>query len=283
LLRRFDHVPGFIFTGKKKNNLIQKKRAGNFGSERQKGDGKMKKSLYVSAVAFVAMVFLCCPQKGLADLVTVHFVGEVTGIVSSSNQYSWETEVYFKAGDPFKGSYRYQSDQQSFGNGDPAKSGTLSKYRIEAIKFSVGNVSGFADGGVLFVYDNYGAPPNEPLKDEYGFYVPRNNPITTNEYPHTPISFGLDMYDSTATAIDTSALPLTVPDLLKFPSARLELLFGQGLFADGLNYAATLEVSGKVTALEQKAPIATPVPASLLLLGSGLIGLAGRRLRRTNQ
>jgi hypothetical protein len=258
---------------RRKNNLIQKKRAGNFGSERQKGDGKMKKSLYVSAVAFVAMVFLCCPQKGLADLVTVHFVGEVTGIVSSSNQYSWETEVYFKADDRFEGYYRY--DLSSFEQGDPIKSGTRSKYGLQEINFSVGKkVSGAAAGGYLFVCDNFGEPP----EDEYGFFVPRNIPLTINGYSYMPISFGLALYDTTKTAFNTSALPLVVPDFRSFTSTSIDLTFGQGLSAG--QYAATLVVKGTVTVLEQIAPIATPVPASLLLLGSGLIGLAGRGLRR---
>jgi hypothetical protein len=277
LLRRFDHVPGFIFTGKKKNNLIQKKRTGNFGSERQKGDGKMKKSLYVSAVAFVAMVFLCLPQKGLANLITVHFLGEVTSIASTSNNYPKETDGYFKTGDRFDGYYSYQSGQQPFGQGDPFVSGSYSKYRTEAVTFSVGNVSGAAVGGYLFVYDGY----SNSHKDQYGLWVnSQNNHLTANVSPYTLLSFGLALTDSTEKVFDTSALPLTVPDLNDFTSTSLDLTFGQGLQAKGGSYVDYMFVSGKVTVLEQITPITTPEPSSIFLLGSGLIGLVGSRLRR---
>lgn len=269
----------YLYRKEEKNNLIQKKRTGIFGSERQKGGGEVKKSLYVSAVAFVAMVFLCCPQRGLADLVTVHFLGEVDSIVASSNKYSWETDKYFKVGDLFDGSCRYQSDLPPFGQGNPTVPGSYSKYRTEAMNFSVGSVSGAA-AGYLFIYDGY----DNTHEDQYGFWANVwNDHLTASGCSYTLLSVGLALYDTTETVFDTSALPLTVPDLLDFTSTRIELTFGQGLLADGRTYEEYLVVSGKVTALEQITPIATPVPTSLLLLGSGLIGLASRGLRRTNK
>jgi len=242
--------------------------------------GEVKKILFVSAVAFVAMVFLCFPQKGLADLVTVRFVGEVSDIakVPISSQSSWETDGYFKVGDRFDGSYRYQSDLPPFGQGNPAVSGSYSKYEIEAIKFFVGSVSGAATRGNLLVSDGY----SNSHMDQYGFYAEqRNIELTGSDYPYTLLSFSLMLSDKTASVFDTSALPLTVPTLNKFTSTLLTLTFGQDLSAG--QYAATLVVSGNVTVLEQIAPIATPVPASLLLLGSGLIGLVGSGLRRMNK
>jgi len=237
----------------------------------------MKKSLYVSAIAFVAMVFLCCPQKGFASLVTVQFLGEVDSIVSSSNTYSWETDGYFKAGDLFEGDYSYQSGQQPFGWGNPDVAGSYSKYKTEAIHFSVGSVSGAAAGGYLFVYDGY----DNTQMDQYGFWANAwNDQLTASGYPYTLLSVGLALYDTSETVFNTSALPLTVPDLDDFTSTRIELIFGQGVHADGRTYDAYLYVSGKVTVLKQIAPIATPVPASMLLLGSGLIGLAGSGWRR---
>lgn len=237
----------------------------------------MKKSLYVPAVAFVAMVFLCCPQKGFASLVTVQFLGAVDSIVSSSNTYSWETAGYFKAGDLFAGDYSYQSGQLPFSSGDPTLDGTYSKYKTESIHFSVGSVSGAAAGGYLFVYDGY----DNSHKDQYGFWANVwNDQLTASGSPYTLLSVGLALYDSTETVFNSSTLPLTVPDLDDFTSTRIELTFGQGVHADGRTYDAYLYVSGKVTALEQITPIATPVPASMLLLGSGLIGLAGSGLRR---
>jgi hypothetical protein len=200
----------------------------------------------------------------------------VDSIVSSSNKYPWETDEYFNADDPFKGSYRYQSDLAPFGQGNPAVLGSYSKYRTEAINFSVGSVSGAA-AGYLFVYDGY----DNTNEDQYGFWANVwNDHLTASGCPYTLLSVGLALYDTTETVFNTSALPLTVPDLLDFTSTRIELTFGQGLLADGRTYDEYLVVSGTVTALEQITPISTPVPTSLLLLGSGLIGLAGRGLRR---
>jgi hypothetical protein len=253
------------------------------GLERQKGDREMKKSHYVSAVVSVAMVVLCCPQQGYADMATLHFFGEVTSITSTSNTYSWGTDGYFRADDLFEGCYSYQSGQQPFGQGNPAVSGSYSKYKAEEISFSVGNISGAADGGYLFVYDEY----SNSHKDQYGFSANiKNDNLRANGSPYTLLSFGLALIDSTESVFDTSALPLTVPTLNQFTSTRLELTFGQGLRADGCNYEEYLFVSGKVTALGQitsvvvPTSVVIPVPASLLLLGSGLIGLAGRGLRR---
>ncbi|MBV5329543.1 MAG: PEP-CTERM sorting domain-containing protein [Chlorobium sp.] len=241
----------------------------------------MKILHYVSAVASVAMVVLCFSQNGYADLVTLHFLGEVTVIKPTSNKYSWGTEGYFRVGDQLDGSFSYQSGQLPFGQGDPTKSGSYSKYKTEAISFSVGNISGAAAGGELFVYDGY----SNSHKDQYGFWADiRDDHLTANGYPHPLFSFSLALEDSTGTVFETSALPLTAPDLADFTSTRITLYFGQGLRADGVNYDEYLLVSGKVTSLKQTTPIATPVPASMLLLGSGLIGIACRGLKkRTRQ
>lgn len=237
----------------------------------------MKILHYVSAVVSVAMVVLCFSQNGYADLVTLHFLGEVTGITPTSNKYSWGTDEYFRVGDLLDGSFSYQSGQQPFGQGDPTISGSYSKYKTEAIRFSVGNISGAAAGGELFVYDGY----SNSQKDQYGFYADTwDDHLTANGYSHSLFSFSLALVDGTEKVFETSALPLTVPDLADFTSTRITLYFGQGLRADGRNYDEYLVVSGRVTELNQATPIATPVPASVLLLGSGLIGTACRRLKK---
>lgn len=180
----------------------------------------MKKSLYVLAATFVFMVFLCWPQKGSASLITLHFMGEVTSMASTSSKYSWETAGYFKAGDLFEGYYSYQDDQQAFGWSNPAESGSYAKYYTEAVTFSAGNVAGAASSGYLFVYDGY----SNTHKDQYGFWTDTwNDNLTGSGYPHAFVSFSLGLYDSTETAFDSSALPLTAPDLDDFTSTQLVL------------------------------------------------------------
>ena len=234
----------------------------------------------VQVKVLITLAFLCLPLNGQAYRITIHFMGKVDGIVSSGNVSSWDINDNFHVGDIFAGYYSYDSGTEPFVEYFSTPEGSRSKYNIDTLVFSVGDISGSARSAELTLSDNYTLKSSETTyyttSDQYVVWADKDNDIKA-DYSLTLRYFSLALSDGTNKALTGSGLPGTAPLLESFSMLSFALYFGENLQTNGM-YSNSLTINGTVTSVREAIP--TPEPATILLFAAGGLGIIGARYTR---
>lgn len=175
----------------------------------------------------------------------------------------------FAPGQTLLGSYTFESTTA-------ARSGSTSQFgvfdAISALNFSIGSYIAGANGAFPNGEIQVDNDPPGTNHDRYGIVSRSTDHLTGPSVGGmTPDAFLFRMDDSTNAVFATALTLPTQISLSDFDSSAFFLFF-RG--ADGF----VGSVSGQLTQAASPAPV--PEPASLMLLGSGLLGLAARVRRQ---
>jgi hypothetical protein len=198
-------------------------------------------------------------QKAHAALITFEFEGIV-------NSVDPELAGTYNTTQTLSGTYTFDSDAADIDGG------TNGAYDITSLTFSLGGNTYTSTAGLINVADD------NPT-DRYGLNAVSFSGPSVGAF--APERFGF-ILQSTSTSVFTSdALPLTPPDLTNFDvlnqwSFRY-IKTGDTQFA-GVRGLGTAGLTKLAKISDGPAPV--PEPSTLLLLGSGLVGLAGYGRRK---
>jgi hypothetical protein len=225
-----------------------------------------------ASVAICALLFGSCDTK--AATITFDYKGVITGFF---NFGSVGTIPNFSSGftpgvTQVSGRFRYETNQT--GLQYPYLSGQAADYLLRSFRIVLPNsqfgiTNPAADAAQITVLNDYLPGQSTDL-----FLIAGTSGRTGLQR-----TFGINLSDSTAAAFNSTDLPLSL-SLSNFSSKGFS--YGNILFDAESHFVGERLVFGEITSLEV---VATPLPTSIVLFGTGLgvMGLLGwRKTRRAS-
>jgi hypothetical protein len=220
--------------------------------------------------ALLVLAFLAVPALAVADPITFLFTGNVTFV-------SPELSGRYNTSQTLSGFYAFESTQTDLFT-DPTfpTSAFSGLYRPTELSFTLGDETVIIGQDLLpsiVVNNDLPQPfPSGPPRDTYG--VNADAPVHNADGTVLNRIFSILLQDFDATAFDNDALPLSPPNLSSFDAN--DWILGGFVGPRVVGHITSLTLDGS-----EVHPV--PEPATLLLLGSSLAGLAGFRRKRLRQ
>ena len=206
-----------------------------------------------------------------ADLLQITFSGDID-IANDSGPLLGMTSISDTSS--FAGKFTYDTETASTSSGPNWKAYPVKDFNItiDGYVFGVNNPEAYiTNDGLLSPsgnYDRLGAGGR--LSD--GLVLP----FPTSGVYLPDFLVAMSLTDSTATAFNSFLLPNAV-NLASFDAKFINFTSSYGDLAGQLSY--DFQIAGNIDNLDV-APAPIPEPATMLLFGTGLVGLVGSRLRK---
>lgn len=196
---------------------------------------------------------LSAPAK--AAPVTFLFGGQVTGS---------EISAAANVGDILSGSLTFDSSAIDFHPADPGRAAYFPA--VTNLTVDTGSYVGAGSSGSVSINDNFSVSP-------FDRFQARATAISESVGVFTPVTFVVELFDTTASMFSSDALPLTPPSLIDLTYATVSMQFFDNIRSTFASITAQLDT---LTAANGSS-VPAPAASALLIVGLALVGLRRKR------